>query len=328
MANDLDYKLKLGYDASELERGQRESVKKMAKVQETLSKLYRVELTLLKKGTSERQSQLAVMQQQLRIQQKINSLQGKPTVAKVAPRATPVKQPKDPDSNISYQARASLQERIKASGEGKYAVTDTNLQAKIAKARVELRKLHEEVGSTKSQRSLIRMRIQYGEIQREISSAVREQRSLNRAMDKGNVVASKFGGTLKSFALSFASAYAAIGVGKEIYRIGKEFDAMQAGLLAASDGAEAAKENFTFLMDTSKRLGTDVESGVRGFNRLAVSMKGAKFGAEDIKHVFSAAQEATATFQLSADKSNLVMLAMSQMASKGKQMPHYTVMYS
>lgn len=226
----------------------------------------------------------------------------------------------DPDQRISYQARTTLEEKLSRGFAKDYStnITDPETLKRIQAAQNRLASLKRELNDTKSFRTLARIRGDYAEVNREIAEAVRLQKQLNRDLQKGNQVGKKFASTAKSFALHFASAYAAVGAAREVFRVGKEFDAMQAGLLAASDSAEAAKENFTFLMDTAKRLGTDVESGVRGFNRLGVSMRGAGFASEDIKQVFSGIQEATATFQLSADKSNLVMLAMSQMASKGK----------
>ena len=58
--------------------------------------------------------------------------------------------------------------------------------------------------------------------------------------------------------------------------------------------------------------------GVGGFNRIAVAARGAGMSTSDAREVWAAASEASATFQLSADKSNLIMLAFSQMMSKGK----------
>lgn len=226
----------------------------------------------------------------------------------------------DPDSRISYQARTTLEEKLSRGFAKDYStsITDPATLKRIEVAQSRLASLRKELADTKSFKTLARIRGDYAEVQREIAGCVRLQKQLNRDLQKGNQVGKKFASTAKSFALHFASAYAAVGAAREVFRVGKEFDAMQAGLLAASDSAEAADQNFKFLMDTAKRLGTDVESGVRGFNRLGVSMRGANFSAEEIKEVFSGIQEATATFQLSADRSNLVMLAISQMASKSK----------
>lgn len=197
-------------------------------------------------------------------------------------------------------------------------VTLPEFQAQIAASKKQLRGLRDELKKATSVGQVTKLRERFKDINNEIRETVRSQRTLNRELKKGSAIGTKFAGSMKSMALSMVSAYAAINVGREVFRVGKEFDAMQAGLLAASDNAAAAKDNFKFLLDTAKRLGTDVESGVRGFNRLGVSMRGAGFEAEDIKQVFTATQEAAATFQLSADKTNLVMLAMSQMSSKGK----------
>lgn len=225
---------------------------------------------------------------------------------------------KDPLA-VSERSKAGLSARMGHEiTRGYRDVTLPEFAKGIAEAKTQLRGLRDQLKKATTVPQVTLLRERFKDVNNEIRGIVRQQRQYNRQLSKSNGLANKFSSTMKSAALSFGSAYAAIAVGKEVFRVGKEFDAMQAGLLAASDSAAAAKDNFQFLLDTANRLGTDVESGVRGFNRLGVAMKGAQFAPDEIKEVFSAAQEAAATFQLSADKSNLVMLAMSQMASCAK----------
>lgn len=219
----------------------------------------------------------------------------------------------NPDANISYQARTALQERVRSAGTRSYSVEDPNLVSRIAKAKMELKSLHKEITDTKSQRALIRMRIRYADIQREISSAVRDQKALNRAMNKGNIISRKFGQSMRHFAMHFAGAYAILGGANHIYQTGKELDSMQASLLAASGGFMEAQKDFKFLEETSIELGKSLTTLVGGYNKVAIAGRTAGFTAEENKNIFMAASEASTAYGLSQERTNLVMLAFSQM---------------
>ena len=225
--------------------------------------------------------------------------------------------PKDP-LGVSERTKATFGARVGYEISRGRDITDPGLKSQIDSSRQALRQLQKEIASTSNVRSLAMLRERFKDIRNEIISAEQSQRKLNKAMDKGNFIAGKLTASLKSAALAYVSAYAAIGAGKQIFTIGKEFDAMQASLLAASDNAEAAKMNFEFLVDTAKSLGTDLSAGAGGFNKLGAAMKGSKFAAEEIKEVYLASQEASSTLGLTADNNKSVILALSQMASKGK----------
>ncbi len=320
--NGPDYLIQLGLDTTRLEKEYPKVFKKLGIAQKNLNTMLKAELGIHKSIISSRQSAVSLTERQIRLQQKLNSLQGvtrRVSNPQAPPRpARPTASSRDPN-RVSDRSKAAFGARVDYESRRSPMNSDSPAyRSSMAKAKQDLRQLKKELKSTTSIEGMTRLRERFKDINNNIREVTRSQQKLNRSLQKGSEVGAKFSSTLKSAALSYASAYAVIGVGKEVFRVGKEFDAMQAGLLAASDSAAAAKDNFGFLINTARRLGTDVESGVRGFNRLGVSMRGAGFAAGDIKEVFTAVQEASATFQLSADKSNLVMLAISQMASKSK----------
>ncbi len=234
--------------------------------------------------------------------------------------------PKDPDTNISYQSRTSLQERIKNAANSKYAVTDDDLRARVAAAKNALRNLNKEVTDTSSLRSLLQMRMRYAEIAKEISGAVRDQQRLNAAMAQGSALSQglRTGSMRFLGAMGFGGGAAAIGgiasalIAKNIYSTGKALDSMQASLLAASGGAEQAEEDFKYLERTSVDLGKSLTTMVGGYNKIAIAGRTAGYSAEQIKNIFMAASEASTAYGLSQERTNLVMLAFSQMMNKGK----------
>jgi hypothetical protein len=226
----------------------------------------------------------------------------------------------DPDSRISYQARTTLEEKLSRGFAKDYStsITDPATLKRIEVAQSRLASLRKELADTKSFKTVARIRGDYAEVNREIAEAVRHQKALNREMQKGNQVGKKFASTAKSFALHFASAYAVIGAAGNIYRTGKELDSMRASLLAASGSAVAAEQDFKFLTDTSQELGKELTTLVGGYNKVAIAGRTAGFSAEQNKNIFMAASEAATAYGLSQDRTNLVMLAFSQMINKGK----------
>lgn len=178
-----------------------------------------------------------------------------------------------------------------------------------------LNQIQGRVAGAKSRADVAKLKADYREATQQVRRLVREQENLNKKLSIGAEAGSKFGSSMKRAALQVASVYAAFEAGRVMFTIGKDMDSMRAGLLAASDNAKDAKDNFEFLKETANTLGQDVQVGVRGFNKLAVAAKGAGLSGEQAKEIFLAASEASTTAQLSTDRANLVMFAMSQMMS-------------
>ena len=320
--NGPDYLIQLGLDTTRLEKEYPKVFKKLGIAQKNLNTMLKAELGIHKSIISSRQSAVSLTERQIRLQQKLNSLQGvtrRVSSPQTPPRpARPTASPRDPN-RVSDRSKAAFGARVDYESRRQHGASDDPAyRESIAKAKQDLRQLKKELKSTTSIEGMTRLRERFKDINNNIREVTRSQQKLNRSLQKGSEVGAKFSSTLKSAALSYASAYAVIGVGKEVFRVGKEFDAMRASLLAASDDAPAAAENFEFLKDTAEKLGTPIESGVKGFNRLGIAMRGSGFNSDQIKKVFVSTQEAIATAQLSADKASLVMLAMSQIASYPK----------
>lgn len=188
----------------------------------------------------------------------------------------------------------------------------------VADIRSQMQSLRAELNNATNIRQITRIRERFRDLNAEMRRVVSEQRRFNNELTRANSLTQRFTTSFKSMIFGLGSAYAAAGAAKEIFRVGKEFDAMQASLLAASDSEAHAAENFKFLAKTAQELGTPIESGISGFNKLGIAMKGAGFSAEEIQQVYTSMQEGITTAQLSADRAGLVMLGISQMVSKGK----------
>lgn len=93
----------------------------------------------------------------------------------------------------------------------------------------------------------------------------------------------------------------------------RRFNGLNAALLTVSGSQEAAGENFKFIRGEVNRLGLDLEKATGGFNKLVASTKDVALS----KELFTGINEAASALQLSADDTNGVIIALTQIASKG-----------
>lgn len=93
----------------------------------------------------------------------------------------------------------------------------------------------------------------------------------------------------------------------------RRFNGLNAALLTVSGSQEKAGENFKFIRGEVDRLGLDLEKATSGFNKLVASTKDVELS----KEIFTGINEAASALQLSADDTNGVIVALSQIASKG-----------
>lgn len=82
--------------------------------------------------------------------------------------------------------------------------------------------------------------------------------------------------------------------------------------------AEKAKIEFEFVRKVASELGLDLLSAAGGFAKLAAATKGTALEGQATREIFLGVSQAAATMGLSVDETNGVMLAISQIAGKGK----------
>lgn len=86
----------------------------------------------------------------------------------------------------------------------------------------------------------------------------------------------------------------------------------------ALGGVQAAKQEYEFLLDVTKRLGLDLNASADGFAKLAAATKGTALEGQQTRVIFEGVASAAASLNLSAADTSGVMLALSQIISKGK----------
>lgn len=104
---------------------------------------------------------------------------------------------------------------------------------------------------------------------------------------------------------------------KELINTASQFEVLNKQLEFAFSGMQGAGDAMEVARDTASRLGLDLLSTAQAYAKLAASTKSTTLEGEATKTMFLGVASAAATMGLSADQVNGVMLALSQIASKG-----------
>jgi tape measure domain-containing protein len=100
--------------------------------------------------------------------------------------------------------------------------------------------------------------------------------------------------------------------------VADSFTRVENALQTVFGSVGAANEQMMFLDETANRLGTDLLATSKGFTMIAAAGKSAGLSTKQIQEIFAGASEASAALSLSAENTNGVLLAFSQILSKGK----------
>jgi tape measure domain-containing protein len=97
-----------------------------------------------------------------------------------------------------------------------------------------------------------------------------------------------------------------------------KFESINKQLVYATGNAEEAAKAFDFVRQVTKDLGLELLSSAQGYAKLAAALKGTRLEGEGTQTLFKGIASAAASMGLSVDETNGVILALSQIASKGK----------
>lgn len=152
---------------------------------------------------------------------------------------------------------------------------------------------------------------QVGTASNRVDRLGRSSRRTTRATDKLTRAFKRFAGPL-------AVAYGVARLAKFIVQTGMAFEVFEKQLYSVTGTAKRATAEMDFLVDVAERNAIGIRGSVGPYIRLKESMSRLGLEAEDTKTLFEGVSNAAATFALSADEVNGVLVAFSQVASKGK----------
>lgn len=131
--------------------------------------------------------------------------------------------------------------------------------------------------------------------------------------------------SLNRLRMQFRSFAAAMGAGlglselaRNMVDTARKMDKAQAVLKNVSTGLEGYASNQQYVMNLSKKYNQDLITLTGNFAKYHAVANQANMPLEQQEHIFEALTRASAFFNLSADETNGVMLAITQMMSKGK----------
>ena len=119
----------------------------------------------------------------------------------------------------------------------------------------------------------------------------------------------------------FSTFVGGIGIGlgiQELIENAKSLDKAQATLKNVSGSMERYSENLKFVDDLSKKYNQDLIVLMGNFAKFYSAANYAGMSLKEQQHIYESLTRATTYFNLTADETNGVMLAVQQMISKGK----------
>lgn len=127
---------------------------------------------------------------------------------------------------------------------------------------------------------------------------------------------------LKTSLMGMAGAYVGVqtvttGI-KQLVNTAKDLDSLTQKLEYATGSAKTAGETWDYLKNLANELGLEQMGLAEGYAQLASATKNLNMSTDDTRTAFEGVANAAAAMSLTTDETNGVMLALSQIAGKGK----------
>lgn len=174
----------------------------------------------------------------------------------------------------------------------------------------------EASAAQRAAQSRIKSKIALAKSAAEVRSIVAQERASLRLAKKKSFLVNRMNASSKEFAGNMVSAFAIASAGVFVTQTGQNFESARNTMLSVSEGAEEAGENMQFVKDEAFRLGLGLTQATKGFAKLAAAR--GNLTLDDTKELFTGVSELSTVLGLSAEESNRALLAIQQMASKGK----------
>jgi tape measure domain-containing protein len=136
-------------------------------------------------------------------------------------------------------------------------------------------------------------------------------------MNSQKFAANSLRNSVRNLGAAYASVFVAIEGAKAFFNTGKEFDSINASLLAASGSYAQAGKDFEFIKDISLGLGIGLKDVATGFAKIGAAGRASGLSTGVIQESFSDISKTVRAFGLSQDRASLVFLGFQQILSKG-----------
>ena len=119
-------------------------------------------------------------------------------------------------------------------------------------------------------------------------------------------------------AVTYFSGAAILSFARSTLNASMQMQSLDAKMTAAVGSSTLAGQSLRFVREESERLGLVFTSTADGFASFSASATRAGLALTEVKGIFRGVSEASAALQLAPERVELVFMALSQMASKGK----------
>lgn len=327
--NIRDFVIKMGFDATEVDRGIRQIESRLGRVGDRRLSQSRQQLRLDRSQATLRRDQLSMTRQSAT--QREREVSAAQRVAQAEARtANAARRRRAEESRASAQrrrdealqrARLSVQA---AAGRGRISSNERlrdPANNDIRNQRTRLQNDFNDIGrraaGATNANDIARLRRELAALTQQASLTAGANSRLTRSMRQQRFASNSLRNSLQNLGRSYLSVFAIIGGGAAALRTGQDLVQVQASLLAASGDATTAASNFAFLRDEALRLGTDITQTTRGFQQFGVAARAAGLPTEEIRSLFTQVTEAGVAFGLSTDDQSGIFRAFSQTISRG-----------
>lgn len=309
MSNDLtDWKVKLGWDTTEVDKGMRDLERKFKK----LDLKYKVGVggSTGQRAGSGQIGGVARKQQSVTKGDRFNPLSTSLTRLNENQRAAGTKT----ISNAIVNAERGINQL------GGRSDADAVTRTRMLKAEVErLRSAQARLNKVTYSNSTT-----YRTLKADVANATAKIKNLNAevksgtpALNRQNEVLNAVTRSFKNMGIAAISAYAVFRTGGLVLGEATKIDSLRASLLAASGSAEQAGKDFNWVRSQAVRLGRDLQTSIEGYQQIGTAARAANLTVEQSRMIFVGASEAATAFGLSASDNAGVMRAFTQIMSKG-----------
>lgn len=125
-------------------------------------------------------------------------------------------------------------------------------------------------------------------------------------------------GNLKSQILTVFAVSTLMAFGGELISTTARAEGLRNAITFVSGSTKEAEANFSFLDNTSQRMGLNLEASQEGFKTLSAAMMGSKLQGQATRDIFEGVATGAAAMNLGAEETKGAFLALGQMMGKGK----------
>lgn len=153
-------------------------------------------------------------------------------------------------------------------------------------------------------------------LRQEMNGVARATNRMNRNMMGLGVVQKGLNDSTRNMIRSYVSLFALFEGTAAIKRIGQDFQGMEASMLAASGGKDAAAKDMVFINKIVDEMGLSLKDTTDAFVKFKFSAKG-KMADSEMKELFEGVSMFGTALKVAPEDMKRAQRAISQMASKG-----------